>query len=70
MGEHLSASKRLRWLRGLGCMVTHTRKGHLKIRTQDGRVIFASSTPSDWRANAKLEAQIRDGRTGGGSRGQ
>jgi len=42
-----------------GWQVSTTGGGHLKFQSPAGRVVFAASTPSDWRASRNLRAELR-----------
>ena len=42
-----------------GWSVDPTNGGHLRFRGPLGELVFASSTPSDWRSVANLKAQLR-----------
>ena len=47
------------WARAQGCTVEHRKSGHLRVTLPDGRSVFASATPGDWRANRNKQALIR-----------
>lgn len=45
-----------------------TGSGHLKLTSPTGAVVYAGSTPSNWRALKNLRAQLRRLERGGGGR--
>lgn len=42
-----------------GWEVSRTRRGHLKMKSPNGNVVFHSGTPSDWRAVHNFVAKLR-----------
>jgi len=59
----MSAANYQRELRSLarqqGWSVTPTRGGHLRLPKAGAGVVFASSTPSDWRVLTKVRADLK-----------
>lgn len=45
--------------KGQGWEITHTRNGHLRFRSPGGALIFAPSTPSDYRGIKNKIADLR-----------
>lgn len=51
--ELLKAAEKAGW------KIEKRRRGHLKLTSPDGDIVFTSSTPSDWRGTLNLASHLR-----------
>lgn len=59
MSERSRLKETIKVLEKDGCEISRTGKGHFKIKTPDGRLFTASSTPSCPHAHRQLLRDIR-----------